>query len=48
VETLSVLSEAASVVVVGARHRPGVRSAFDSVSRAVAEHAHCTVVVVRS
>lgn len=46
--TLITLSEAASVVVVGARHHPGPSGMFNSVSWAVAERAHCSVVVVRS
>jgi nucleotide-binding universal stress UspA family protein len=46
--TLISLSEAARIVVVGARHHPGPSGMFNSVGRAVAERAHCTVVVVRS
>jgi nucleotide-binding universal stress UspA family protein len=48
VETLTVLSEVASIVVVGARHDPGSGSNPSSVSQAVVERAHCTVAVVRS
>lgn len=48
VDTLRVLSESASLVVVGARPHPGPTAVVGSVSRAVVEHAHCPVVVVRS
>jgi nucleotide-binding universal stress UspA family protein len=48
VQTLVGLSEKASVVVVGSHGKTGVRAVLGSVSRAVAERAHCTVVVVPS
>ncbi len=48
VQTLTILSETAGTVVVGARHHPGTLGILSSVSRAVLERAHCTVVVVRS
>jgi len=41
-------SQDADVVVLGSRGRSGVRSYLGSVSRSVLEHAHCTVVVLRS
>jgi nucleotide-binding universal stress UspA family protein len=47
VDTLAVLSETASAVVVGARAHHGP-AALGSVSRAVVERARCPVVVVRS
>jgi nucleotide-binding universal stress UspA family protein len=47
-DTLSVLSESASVVVVGARAHHGPSRALGSVSRAVVERARCPVVVVSS
>jgi nucleotide-binding universal stress UspA family protein len=46
-DTLVELSETAALVVVGSRGRSGLRSLAGSVSRAVVEHAHCTVVVTR-
>lgn len=48
VDTLRVLSETASLIVVGARPDPGPTAVVGSVSRAVVEHARCPVVVVRS
>lgn len=48
VQTLVDLSEKASVVVVGSHGKTGVRAVLGSVSRAVVERAHCTVVVVPS
>ena len=48
VQTLGVLSEVASIVVVGARHDPGPSSLITSVSRAVVQRARCTVAVVRA
>ncbi len=48
VPTLLGLSEKASVVVVGSHGKTGVRAVLGSVSRAVVERAHCTVVVVPS
>jgi nucleotide-binding universal stress UspA family protein len=47
-DTLAVLSETASAVVVGARAQHGPVAALGSVSRAVVERARCPVVVVRS
>jgi nucleotide-binding universal stress UspA family protein len=47
-DTLAVLSETASAVVVGARSHHGPVAALGSVSRAVVERARCPVVVVRS
>ena len=46
-DTLVELSETAAVVVVGSRGRTGLHALGGSVSRAVVEHAHCTVVVAR-
>ena len=46
-DTLVELSETAAVVVVGSRGRTGLQALSGSVSRAVVEHAHCTVVVAR-
>jgi nucleotide-binding universal stress UspA family protein len=46
-DTLVRLSETAALVVVGSRGRSGLRALGGSVSRAVVEHAHCTVVVAR-
>ncbi|MDQ6686470.1 MAG: universal stress protein [Actinomycetota bacterium] len=48
VQTLVRLSEEAALVVVGSRGRTGLKATFGSVSREVAERAHCTVVVVGS
>lgn len=48
VETLVWLSRSASVVVVGSRGQTGLMAMAFSVSRAVVEQAHCTVLVVRS
>ena len=47
-DTLAVLSETASAVVVGARAHHGPVATLGSVSRAVVERARCPVVVVRS
>lgn len=46
-DALVELSETAAVVVVGSRGRTGLHALGGSVSRAVVEHAHCTVVVAR-
>jgi nucleotide-binding universal stress UspA family protein len=48
VDTLVILSQTATAVVVGARPAPGRRGSLASVSRAVLENAHAPVVVVRS
>lgn len=48
VQTLVGQSETAAVVVVGSHGKTGVRAVLGSVSRAVVERAHCTVVVVPS
>jgi nucleotide-binding universal stress UspA family protein len=48
VETLVELSSTAAVVVVGSRPRSRLTVVPYSVSRAVVEQAHCTVLVVRS
>lgn len=47
VDALVERSKVAHCVVVGSRGRAGARAVLGSVSRAVIEHAHCTVVVVR-
>ncbi|QWZ08870.1 universal stress protein [Nocardioides panacis] len=46
-DTLVDLSATAAAVVVGSRGRTGLHALGGSVSRAVVEHAHCTVVVAR-
>jgi nucleotide-binding universal stress UspA family protein len=46
-DTLVELSETAAVVVVGARGRSGLHALVGSTSRALVEHARCTVVVAR-